>query len=130
MDVEVTFTAVRDNQSVCIRTREQMESCNMEKIQAMKDVVAAFVPAGQQNQIEVRCSPIALPSAPTPPVNPKNQKSDSLKKITSSQLDFLRKLLRSHKIDVQRFCQENGINRIEDLSLDNARTIIADLNKS
>ena len=63
MDIEVTFTAVKDNQTVCIRAREQMETCNKEKIQTMKDVVNAFVPSGQQGQIEVKCFPSVLQSA-------------------------------------------------------------------
>ena len=130
MNVEVTYSATIKNQNLIVKVTEQMETRNKTKIQEMKEVLADFCAPVQQDQIEVRCSPVALPSVPTPPGNSTNQKSDSPKKITSSQVGFLLRLLRGHKIDVQRFCQENRINRIEDLSMDNARTIIADLNKS
>ena len=130
MNVEVTYSATIKNQNLIVKVTEQMETRNKTKIQEMKEVLADFCAPVQQDQIEVRCSPVALQSVPTPPGKPTNQMSDSPKKISSNQVGFLLRLLRGHKIDVQRFCQENRINRIEDLSMDNARTIIADLNKS
>jgi len=128
MDIEVTFTAVNGNQSVCIRAREQMETCNKEKIQTMKEAVNAFVPSGQQRQIEVKCFHNASQSATAQSVPPTGKKSDQSKKISSNQVGFLRKLLSEHKINVQNFCQENGISQIEELSMANARKIISDLN--
>ena len=72
---------------------------------------------------------VRLLFAPTLLATPTVKPPDLSKMITASQVGFLLKLLGKHKISVQSFCQENGINRIEDLSLDDARTIIADLNQ-
>ena len=127
MDVEVTFTAVNDNLSACIRAREQMDGFNYGKIQAMKKVVAEFVPSGQQGQIEVRQTSKALPSSPTASANPSSNSPNPLKMITSGQVSYLQSLLKKHKISVQSLCQENEINRIEDLTLDKAKEIIARL---
>ena len=127
MEIEVTYTAVKDNQSVCIRAKEQMESINYGKIQAMKKVVAEFVPPGQQGQIEVKSSSNALPSSQTSSANPSSNPPDPSKMITSGQLSYLLSLLKKHKISVQSLCKDNGIKRIEDLSLDNAKVIIGRL---
>ena len=127
MDIEVTFTAVNGNQSACIRAREQMENFNYGKIQAMKKAVAEFVPSGQQGQIEVKSSSNALPSSQTSSANPSSNPPDPSKMITSGQLSYLMSLLKKHKISVQSLCKDNGIKRIEDLSLDNAKEIIGRL---
>ena len=123
MDIEVTFTAVNGNQSACIRAREQMENFNYGKIQAMKKAVAEFIPSGQQGQIEVKSSSNALPSSQTSSANPSSNPPDPSKMITSGQLSYLLSLLKKHKISVQSLCKDNGIKRIEDLSLDNAKEI-------
>ena len=127
MEIEVIYTAVKDNQSACIRAREQMDGFNYGKIQAMKKVVAEFVPSGQQGQIEVRQTSKALPSSPTASANPSSNSPNPLKMITSGQVSYLQSLLKKHKISVQSLCQENEINRIEDLTLDKAKEIIARL---
>ena len=127
MEIEVTYSAVNGNQSACIRAREQMDGFNYGKIQAMKKVVAEFVPSGQQGQIEVRQTSKALPSSPTASANPSSNSPNPLKMITSGQVSYLQSLLKKHKISVQSLCQENEINRIEDLTLDKAKEIIARL---
>ena len=127
MDIEDTFSAVSNNQSVCIHARDQMDTCNMEKIQAMKNAVAAFVPADQREQIEVKSSsPALLPPSKTTSTTSHN-KSDSPKMISGSQNNLLRKLLHENEISVQDFCNQNGVNRIEDLTMAKARVIIRDL---
>jgi len=126
MNVVVTCSTVKGNNSMSVNVTDQMETANEAKIQAMQDVVCAFFGHGLQKQIEVTVTPSSSP-VQTALANPSVKPSNLSKKISSSQQVFLLKLLKQHEIPVQRFCQDNGINRIEDLSMDNARTIIADL---
>ena len=127
MDIEVTFTAVNGNQSVCIRAREQMETCNKEKIQTMKDAVNAFIPSGQQGQIEVRCSPNTLPPSPAQKADNAVKKAGSEKMISEKQINLLMRRLRENNTSVQELCQVNGVKRIQDLTMAKAREIIHDL---
>ena len=48
MYVETVYSASSDNQTVSVKVTEQMETKNDAKIQAMKDVISAFVLPGQQ----------------------------------------------------------------------------------
>ena len=127
MEIEVIYTAVKDNQSVSIRAREQMETCNRGKIQAMKEVVAAFVPPEQQKQIEVKCSPNALSVSPMQTANPNSNEPQPAKMISGKQISLLMRRLRENGSSVQDLCLANGVNCIQDLTMAKAREIIHDL---
>lgn len=127
MEIEVTYSAVNGNQSVCIHAREQMETCNKEKIQAMKDAVNAFVPSGQQGQIEVKCSPNALSVPSMQTANPNSNEPQPVKMISGKQISLLMRRLRENGSSVKDLCLANGVNSIQDLTMAKAREIIHDL---
>ena len=63
MYVETVYSATIDNQTVFVKVAEQMETKNDAKIQAMKDVINAFVLPGQQgHHLEERHLLQQLPS--------------------------------------------------------------------
>ena len=130
MTVEVRCSEVIENKTVSVNVTEQMESANEAKLLEMKKAVNAFLGGRQQREIEVRASPNVLPPATTSSEKTSPPKSDSPKKITPEQLGYLLKLLKQHKISVKDFCQQYGVNQVEEMLLDDARGIIHDLKNS
>lgn len=130
MNVEVTYSATIDNQTMLIRVAEQMETKNEAKIREMKDVIAEFVSSGPQGRIEVRCTPAITSDA-------QNQTSSSSKQgsttsngddtITLRQIGIIKKTLREQNRTENDFCKHYHVNSVEDLSKSNAQWIIKEL---
>ena len=153
MYVETVYSATIDNQTVFVKVAEQMETKNDAKIQAMKDVINAFVLPGQQGQIEVKCSPAITSGVPNQQSSSsassslmntdkqsnasvgnnqpssKSRSSQTCKepKITNSQIYLLKKTLRGLNRTDADFCQQYHLDRIENLPKEDARWIIRDL---
>ena len=156
MYVETAYSASIDNQTLSVKVAEQMETKNDAKIQAMKDVISAFVLPGQQGQIEVKCSPVITSGVPNQQSSSsassslmntdkqsnasvgRNQTSSMSRssqtckeaKITNSQIYLLKRTLRGLNRTDADFCQQYHVNRIEDLPKEDARWIIRDLRET
>ena len=141
MNVDVSFTATQNNQVLSIRVTDRMDTANEAKIQAMKDVVNAFVPPGQKGQIEVNCSPAITSglqkqqpssSASSSPMNqapskPRSCQTSNDERITGPQIKLLREKLRKRKISEREFCSQHQVNSIEELPKFEAQWIIKEL---
>jgi len=153
MYVETVYSASIDNQTLSVKVAEQMETKNDAKIQAMKDVINAFVPPGQQGQIEVKCSPAITSGVPNqqpssaasnPQMNTNKQSNASVgrnqtstksrssktgnnERITGPQISLLRGKLKKHGISERDFCRQHQIDSIEALPKYDAQWIINEL---
>ena len=146
MYVETVYSATVGNQTLSIKVAEQMETKNDAKIQAMKDVINAFVPPGKQGQIEVKCSP-TLTSGP-----PKHQslmseykqsngqignsqlsskscsgQTSKDERITGPQIKLLRDKFKKRGISEREFCKQHLVDSIEDIPKHDAQWIIKEI---
>lgn len=152
MKVEVTYSSSKNNENLSVKVVTRMETKNDAKIQAMKDVVNAFVPRGQQGQIEVKCSPALTSgvknqqpsSSASSSLNPnkqsngsagKNQKplksrssqARNVERITGPQISLLKGKLKERGISERDFCSQHQVDSVEDLPKYDAQWIINDL---
>ena len=141
MYVETVYSASSDNQTISVKVTEQMETKNDAKIQAMKDVISAFVLPGQQGQIEVKCSPAITSGVPNQQSSssassslmnqasskPRSCQTGNDERITGPQIKLLREKLKKRKISEREFCSQHQVNSIEELPKFEAQWIIKDL---
>ena len=153
MNVEVTYSATKANETLFVKVAEQMETKNDAKIQAMKDVVNAFVPPGQRGQIETKCFPAITQGVPDQ--QPSSSASSTLsntnrqtngsgggnqmslksrssqtgndERITGPQINLLRGKLKKRGISESAFCSQHQVNSIEELPKYDAQWIINEL---
>lgn len=132
---EVFYTFQNGRPSIKFHIAEEVEGSAKEKfIELLKDLPlpegvidalsvvppARFLPS---NEVEVYDVPDQRPS------NLKTQtfKSGNNQKITDAQLYCIRKSLERRQIPEEVFCQEQGVERLEDLSKNAAITIVSEI---
>lgn len=133
--LEVYYTIQNGRPSIKFHIAEEVEGAAKEKfIELLKDLPlpdgvidalsvvppARFLPS---NEVEVVDVPAQRPS------NPKTQtfKSGNKQKITEGQLYCIKNSLARRQIPEEVFCQEQGVERLEDISKNAAIKIVSEI---
>ena len=138
MDVIVQKLVRRTNQTVFVKVTEQMDARNEEKIQAMKGIVAEFVPGEDGVQVETQ------DSAPDTQMNAfkrsngfaGNRQASSKQRantstddgrITNKQIGLIKARLQERGVSESSFCKKYNIASVEVIPKSDAQWIIKEL---
>ena len=132
---EISYAIQNDRPSFMIRVSAQKEGDSFPDLRGMlskiqeaitefqKSPQAKFLPNSEVTVLDVPSS--------SPPVQPKdfpdNNKSGPTKMISPKQISLLTRKLNEKRMSPETLCLENGVNRIQDLTMARAREIIRDL---